>query len=1792
MRRQRMPWAVPILLTLLMLGMSFSICIEAPENQLSHLKNPDYVGINQQTTLEIQTPNGSSSALKAEVTAGHSVESVDISISPDALAYSDGFTWSGESDWNSSGAVLDRVNVNKTDGLQLLPKKWEWDFESGPSNSPQGWTLGTGWYWGYDTSLGQSGGVHGGTKAIYTYNGNYPNNIPSSGYFATSPVIDCGGCSGTWDLKYWKRLGIESYYYDDAQVHVKNNQGNWITVWDWNSYTTNPSSFSLSTHDVSTYVNGNSNFQIRFKLGRTDGSVTYTGWNVDDVSLEPRSGSGGGEEANWTSARFGPSISGVNGMDGARYGITSIDATIPNGADIRLSVVDGVSKTPVPGYVDLDPTWVDLGNIDPEKHPSLRLKLYFDARGGAITPVVHKIHMNHVYGTSFGSNPTDAGWSLSGMNWNTGQISGSSGSIAESPLFTSHRPITQVQFSTSITGSSQIEVSLDGGPWQTVSASGITPFDDYASTFQFRITCSSSCSVSELSLEMIGGHLPTDPRFDIGQDGWTEWDVHHPHISRWGWQDRFTNGELSADMNWVTPGTKQIGLLLPKSGLESFSVDLSPFSTASSVDVSLSIGGNSVATKAITFDLNSERFTLTDSEILALNTELVNAPTYWGVGGEMHYIMATIDVQGTSGNIRVGGLSAIHRPVTNLSFPVDSAFVMSMNQAIPDAQLVSPQPGVEWRMVPLVMQSTSKGAYLATITDLVTSENVELDAASISNFSQWYPVTPSWQWMELNLSYSWDDGTPSHLSLAVETDDARAFYEFPVDGSDYSMTRLDGATNSPLIFSNNADGGLTIVEGADTLELSLPIRINSGLEDSSQLKLSASLYMDDGAPSQPYIQLAGQSSQGVENDLQLIDWAVFNELGYEIPESMSYLRSSSPISVEVLLGFEGMTNQLENNPRSGDVRVHLLQNGAPLMNTTNLHKGKAIFDFATQSGTGNVTFEVVVEPLSGQEFTSSITLNRTFTVDSLNPQIIGQNIAHYDHRLPSPNQLIRLEIYDRPVLPTDLTLMLWREWVDDLDMDGEIDSSEFVSMPLENPDDLSAASGNYTLTIDDTDAEDGDIVTGFVVGADPAGNSITEGGSSNASAQLFTYQVLPDGPPIILGDGGFASSVDGRLSYLHPGVDYEFALHIQEPNGWSDIDDLRLQLASNSITDTLAIEWSAEDGRCLVDTSHIDIQDCGVRAWSGELNPFTPDLEFYVKFQLNWSLPREGDMRWEPSIEVTDRSGQGAWLSLPQLRWRYSPDLAINTDTMSLNIGSGTYSDEGAWVSPGSTIALSGGIHFPVTGTLPSDDFNFRVLLDGEESLINSANGLWIAQISAPTESGSYPLTVEIADLPPGANDVTDTSAALRWIVVDSEGPEVVGVTSPRLDSILPIDSLSNVKFDIQISELEQIDSDSLILNWKIIRGVDVTATPLARGNAALVVQGGNLAGQSIIASSTLDISDSIPTEYYSEVLRLHIWVEGVDKAGNSVQTPLGSNSEDNPFATWSIEQRAAVFELSDGDVTYSKSGNVGLGESIMITVAVNNVGEVDGVARLYLTEVQLDGSDRELTAVANEEYIVAGQRKSFNIDWVPEKAGHQWVVVTLEDGTTARGPSINVVESEEDGFLGSVFGGVDILWVIMFLGLIILLGSVLMIALRSGGSRNSYLDETDDYWEDEDDWKEEPEDNVLPTGASSIPAGFPLDYRDETVREVMSQNGISDTIGFLQHARGFDVNNNGYLSKPELHQAAASFIAAGNLVKAQSAGVQPTFDPSTMTPEQLEWYEQAKQWGGYYDEAGNWIAL
>jgi len=1728
-----------IFMPLLFVLSSWIAVVSPPPDQTPSFLDDEYTSetsLNVETTLYITSAGGTSSALKAEVPDNHAVELIDISVKPSAIPYSDAATWDDASGWNASGAILDQVNINMTDGLQLQPKIWDWDFEypSTAAFQASGWTMGTGWLWGYDSCLGQSGGVHGGTKAIYTYNCNYPNYIPSSGYFATSPVIDCSGCTGTWYLKYWKRLGIEYYYYDDAQVHVKNRQGSWVVVWDHSGSSTNPSSWSLMTHDISSYVNNNPNFQIRFKLGRTDGSVTYTGWNVDDITIEPAAGAGGGDFGNWTSARFGPSVTGAYGSEGDHYGLVSIDADVPQDSSLRVSVLDGVSKTVLPGWYNQDVRWLDLAAINAEQHPSLRIKLHLSG-GSSGTPVVKSVNFNGRYKTSFSDDPTNDGWTLNNMDFDGNSVIGSGNAV--SPLFELRRPTARLAVNAQVNGNWGMDVALDGGDWQSMATSGTHNLDMFAHTLQFRVAANGgNIDLLSLQIDLQGGFLPVGPHFDISDDGWAEWSLENPLISQWGWQDRLMSGGLSHDFTWSAPGTKQVGILLPGEGLEMLRFELTPYAATDTLNVSMQVGGSGdLFSFPVTLLSTTTMVELNVEQLEILNENLSMSTPYWTQPGGISYSVATFNLNTNTGQVRLGGVAAVHRPQANLSFSSGSFFVTSLNSELPTAPLIASA-----RLVPLTASATQPGALKAIITRLESSANaISLPPTILNGTSQ--PLTPSWQWLELESNHTYGEGIPAYVSMHVEGETERISYRFPVDGS----SPIQIVSYPGQIFSGEEEV-LFPTTGWSTMELSeghvnstIRFRLNASWDDQQNMEISVNLVMLDSTESAPRTLFYGFGStyQGFEDDIQLVDWRVINELGETIPMTASYLRSSSPIQIEVNLGFENVPVDYLN-PRSGDVRVHLLQNGHEVGNTTSLYHGTATFDLSTPQGTGDVEYLIEVEPLLGQDFFASMAMNRTFTVDSLSPSVIDTNFELYDHRTQSPNQFVRIEVYDRPVLPTTLDLMVWREWLDDTDFDGRINPSEFVEMELAAPSNLSMARGNYTAVIDDTGGEMGDIVAVYVSGADAAGNLIVAGGSSDVDAQLFTYQLQVDGPPLLTGVGGFTDAPDGRYNWLHPGIEYEFALSVNESNGWYDIDHLEMQLASNSVMDTLSVTWTADTGRCQTTSINLYIQRCGIRAHTGELTPFNPDLEFYTEFSLNWTLLQEGDLRREPSLQVTDRSGQGAWLSLPQLRWRYSPDLMIDTEAVNLDVGEGVYSSEGAWVAPSSTLSLIGDVVFSPTGVYPHQSFSVRVLLDGAEIMAPSVEGLWSAQLIAPEVAGSYPLTFELADLPAQARDLTNTDLALRWIVVDPDGPEVVEVLAPRPGSQLPILSLEELVVEVRLKELEQINPDSLILHWKVIRGADVLATPLVKGEGEMTIPGGNLAGQSITASVTLDIYSLIPGVFYSDDLRLHIWITGSDMAGNRIKTPTGTNTAENPFASWSIERLEPDFSVDT--VTYSREGEVSVGDTVMVTISVRNDGEAFGTAFLMVYEVHLDDSRRTLTAVPIMVDVNAGERVLYNIDWVPDEPGRQWIIVEMGEQEAAMGSILHVVEADEPSLLESVFSGVNTIWVLMFIGLVVLLGAVVLIAMRSGGTREYSYDDTDDYWESSSD-------SVL-EAATEI---------EEAPQE------------------------------PVIHGQPADVGAPAPEVLA------PMPEPGKgMSDEHAQWLEQARQWGGYYDEAGTWVAL
>ena len=113
--------------------------------------------------------------------------------------------------------------------------------------------------------------------------GDYNSSL-SNTYWVTSPVINCSGFTGVM-MKYYHWLGVEGNSADHVYLQVYNGTS-WVPLFENGTAAVNENSWTESNYDLSSYADNKANFQIRFGLGRTDGSVNYCGWNIDDIELK------------------------------------------------------------------------------------------------------------------------------------------------------------------------------------------------------------------------------------------------------------------------------------------------------------------------------------------------------------------------------------------------------------------------------------------------------------------------------------------------------------------------------------------------------------------------------------------------------------------------------------------------------------------------------------------------------------------------------------------------------------------------------------------------------------------------------------------------------------------------------------------------------------------------------------------------------------------------------------------------------------------------------------------------------------------------------------------------------------------------------------------------------------------------------------------------------------------------------------------------------------------------------------------------------------------------------------------------------------------------------------------------------------------------------------------------------------------------------------------------------------------------------------------------------------------
>lgn len=159
-----------------------------------------------------------------------------------------------------------------------------------------GWSTEGDWEFGVPRGMGSGAGdpISGATGAnVYGYNldGDYPDFIDFPEYLTTTP-LDFSAFSNV-ELTFKRWLGIESSEFDQAAIQVSSDGLSWIDVWTHSGGTLSESNWSTQRYDISSIADGESTVYIRWSMGATDSTVTYPGWNIDDIVFEgtsPRRG--------------------------------------------------------------------------------------------------------------------------------------------------------------------------------------------------------------------------------------------------------------------------------------------------------------------------------------------------------------------------------------------------------------------------------------------------------------------------------------------------------------------------------------------------------------------------------------------------------------------------------------------------------------------------------------------------------------------------------------------------------------------------------------------------------------------------------------------------------------------------------------------------------------------------------------------------------------------------------------------------------------------------------------------------------------------------------------------------------------------------------------------------------------------------------------------------------------------------------------------------------------------------------------------------------------------------------------------------------------------------------------------------------------------------------------------------------------------------------------------------------------------------------------------------------------
>ncbi len=158
-------------------------------------------------------------------------------------------------------------------------RRYTWPMDDDP-----GWSTESQWAWGEPQGMDgdPSAGFTGSNVYGYNLAGDYTNDMTETNL--TSLPVNCANFSSV-EIRFMRWLGVESASYDHATFQVSPDNAVWTTIWDHNGESFTDPDWQAMTYDISGVADGEPTVYLRWVMGTTDTSVTYCGWNIDDVEI-------------------------------------------------------------------------------------------------------------------------------------------------------------------------------------------------------------------------------------------------------------------------------------------------------------------------------------------------------------------------------------------------------------------------------------------------------------------------------------------------------------------------------------------------------------------------------------------------------------------------------------------------------------------------------------------------------------------------------------------------------------------------------------------------------------------------------------------------------------------------------------------------------------------------------------------------------------------------------------------------------------------------------------------------------------------------------------------------------------------------------------------------------------------------------------------------------------------------------------------------------------------------------------------------------------------------------------------------------------------------------------------------------------------------------------------------------------------------------------------------------------------------------------------------------------------